>query len=95
MQFQEVRSSGLIRNNVQILGLSSFWDDIDDYAIMYRNVANGNEKVRYNNVLGSKQISVQGKDKMTNVSVLLNVKAGYILSGEGAICYLSDLCGSY
>ena len=35
---------GLIRNNVQILGFSSFEDDIDDYALMYRNVANGAEK---------------------------------------------------
>ena len=35
---------GLIRNNVQILGFSSFADDIDDYALMYRNVANSKKK---------------------------------------------------
>lgn len=74
---------GLIRNNVQILGVSSFWDDIDDYAIMYRNVANGKEKARYNKVLGSNQIAVQGKGKMTKVSVLQNVKAGYIRQENG------------
>lgn len=34
---------GLIRNNVQILGFSSIADDIDDYALMYRNVAGGAE----------------------------------------------------
>jgi len=38
---------GLIRNNVQILGLSSYYEDIDDYALMYRNVANGMERKRY------------------------------------------------
>ena len=74
---------GLIRNNVQILGLSSFWDDIDDYAIMYRNVANGKERDRYKDVLGSKPIQVQGKNKMTSVSVLTNVKAGYIRQEKG------------
>lgn len=32
---------GLIRNNVQVLGLSSLDDDIDDYNLMYRHVASG------------------------------------------------------
>lgn len=41
---------GLIRNNVQVLGLCSYEDDIDDYALMYRNVANGAEKTRYNKI---------------------------------------------
>lgn len=67
---------GLIRNNVQILGLSGFDQDIDDYNLMYRNVANGQEKGRYNKVLGTKSIPL-GNDK-GNISVLLNVKAGYI-----------------
>lgn len=40
---------GLIRNNVQILGYSSFDDDIDDYALMYRDVTDieGNVKSIY------------------------------------------------
>ncbi|MCR5624797.1 MAG: TIGR03986 family CRISPR-associated RAMP protein [Lachnospiraceae bacterium] len=63
---------GLIRNNCQILGLSSFDDDIDDYMLMYRNVASGAEKGRYTDVLGAVQ------DNKKKISVLKNVKAGYI-----------------
>ena len=70
---------GLIRNNVQILGLSSMSDDINDYALMYRNVAKGIEKVRYGNVLGADTILLDGK----NISVLKNVKAGYISKEKG------------
>lgn len=70
---------GLIRNHVQILGLSSMADDIDDYALMYRNVANGKEKDRYTAVLDAKTVSDDGK----NISVLLNVKAGYLAKENG------------
>lgn len=73
---------GLIRNNVQILGLSSFEDDIDDYALMYRNVASGAEKKQYNNTLGSKQLRVNDGNKSYSLGVLLNVHAGYV-SNEG------------
>ena len=40
---------GLIRTNAQILSLSGFMDDIDDYSLMFRAVANGpkKEKERY------------------------------------------------
>ena len=76
---------GLIRNNVQILGFSSMYEDIDDYALMYRRVTSksGNgkekslsqkEKERYDTILGAKQIRVHGKP----IGVLQNVKAGYI-----------------
>lgn len=68
---------GLIRNNVQILGLAGFDEDIDDYRLMYRNVANGAEKKFYNEVLGSKQVSVSKGSKP--VGVLTNVKGGYIV----------------
>ena len=71
---------GLIRNNVQILGFSGFSDDIDDYGLMYRNVANGADKKEYERVLGSKQISIGDENK---VSVLLNVRAGYIGKENG------------
>ena len=64
---------GLIRNNVQILGLSSFFEDIDDYALMYRNVAGGAEKKRYNMILGTDSRD----DEMRGIAK--NVKAGYLV----------------
>lgn len=73
---------GLIRNNVQILGLCSYEDDIDDYALMYRNVANGAEKDKYRQLLGADQIPLNNGNKSCRVSVLLNVRAGYV-SNEG------------
>lgn len=77
---------GLIRSNVQILGVSGFEDDIDDYRLMYRNVASGAERGRYKEILGSAQIPVNsGK---INISVLLNVKAGYIAKmGDHYVIY--------
>lgn len=74
---------GLIRNNVQILGLSGYEDDIDDYALMYRNVAYGVEKKRYNKVLGSKQITLNSGVKSYKIGVLLNVRAGYVSNENG------------
>ena len=71
---------GLIRNNAQILGLSGFDQDIDDYHLMYREVAGGGKKqeVRdfYNNKLGL-------PDSQNSVAVLQNVRAGYIVK-EGS-----------
>ena len=45
---------GLFRTNVQILSFSSFEDDIDDYALMFRNVAGSSEtnKDEYTAVIG-------------------------------------------
>lgn len=74
---------GLIRNNVQILGFSSFYDDIDDYALMYRNVANGAERIKYNKILGSDQIAVDDENPNNKISILKNVKAGYISKKDG------------
>lgn len=74
---------GLIRNNVQILGLSSFNDDIDDYALMYRNVAGGVDKKRYQDILGAKQILINDGEKSAGIGVLTNVKAGYIEKEDG------------
>ena len=68
---------GLIRNNVQILGLSSLADDIADYKMMYREVAGGEDRIdrkRYGDILGADQVTFQGHE----ISVLKNVKAGYI-----------------
>lgn len=73
---------GMIRNNVQILGFSSFYDDIDDYALMYRNVASGREQDRYKKILGSKLLPLpNGKG---SINVLQHVRAGYICKENGA-----------
>lgn len=72
---------GLIRNNVQILGLSGYEDDIDNYSLMYRNVAGGAEKKRYDRILGSDQVPITADKK--KISVLLNVQAGYIAKRDG------------
>ena len=69
---------GLIRNNVQILSASDFGDDIDDYKLMYRHVATGKLKKKYGSILGNSSVSYRMGDKTVNVSVLKNVKAGYI-----------------
>ena len=74
---------GLIRSHVQILGMSGFEDDIDDYALMYRNVAYGAEKARYNAVLGAKPIRISDGKRSYGVDVLLNVRAGYVSNEDG------------
>lgn len=74
---------GLIRNNVQILGLASLFDDIDDYSLMYRNVAAGLQQKRYNEVLGAGTVPLNTGTKNKQVSVLKNVKAGYLRRENG------------
>ncbi|MCI9101289.1 MAG: TIGR03986 family CRISPR-associated RAMP protein [Lachnospiraceae bacterium] len=74
---------GLIRSNVQILGLSGFEDDIDDYSLMYRNVANGAEKKRYNTVLGAKPLRINDGNRNYSIGVLQNVHAGYVSNENG------------
>ena len=74
---------GLIRSNVQILGLSGIGDDIDDYNLMYRNVAGGLDGKRYNKILGSKQLTINDGNKSYVVGVLLNVRAGYVKNENG------------
>ena len=72
---------GLVRANAQVLGVASHSDDIDDYRLMFRNVANGAERDRYNkNILGSKTVPVG--DGAT-INVLKNVRAGYITKKNG------------
>ena len=70
---------GLLRNNVQILSGSSFDGDIDDYNLMYRNVASGAQKKEYNDVLGNKTIPY-GKG---SISILQNVRGGAISCKKG------------
>lgn len=74
---------GLIRNNVQVLGLCSYADDVDDYALMYRNVANGAEKKQYNNTLGAKQIRINDGNRSYGLGVLVRVRAGYVANEDG------------
>lgn len=71
---------GLIRNNVQILGLSSMEDDIDDYALMYRSIASGSkeENRRYSKVLGTNNSGTETK------GLAVHVKAGYVTLENGA-----------
>lgn len=77
---------GLIRNNVQILSLSEMGGDIDDYALMFRNVASGpdKQKKRYGTILGARPVPVTDKNgNKTSISVLDKVKAGYISCSNG------------
>lgn len=79
---------GLIRSNVQVLSQSSLADDIDDYSLMYREVGGAKDtsmnKEKYDIILGSDSIMVNGK----SVSILKNVKAGYIENtGSGYVIY--------
>lgn len=70
---------GLVRSNMQILSFSSVADDIQNGKFMYRNVANGNEKKHYNDVLGNETEEYSlPNGKKGKMSVLKNVRAGYI-----------------
>lgn len=70
---------GLTRSTVQILGFSSLGDDIEDYMLMHRNVAEKTEykllKKRYKEILG---IKIENKNGNT-FSTCKNVKAGYLV----------------
>ncbi|MBQ7832264.1 MAG: TIGR03986 family CRISPR-associated RAMP protein [Lachnospiraceae bacterium] len=74
---------GLIRNNVQILGLSSVGEDIDDYSLMYRKVGAPSvdpAKRTYEMRLGTDMVTMEsGK----SISVIKNVRAGYIQKKNG------------
>ncbi len=74
---------GLIRNNVQVLGLSSYSDDIDDYSLMYRHVAAGANKDLYNKILGAGTTTIMVGKETASVSVLKKVRAGYIKKENG------------
>lgn len=75
---------GLIRSNAQILSLSVLGDDIDDYALMYRDVTGGIEQEKYKNTLGAGSVPVPTEHGKTgNVSILKNVKSGYLAKEKG------------
>ncbi|MEY8412833.1 TIGR03986 family CRISPR-associated RAMP protein [Lachnospiraceae bacterium 62-26] len=80
---------GLVRSNVQILSSSSVIDDIQNRSLMYRDVAgnkkNNSRKKTYDTLLGSGFLEINGKgDEKIRISVLKNVRAGYICNKEGS-----------
>lgn len=81
---------GLIRNNAQILGLSSVDEDIDDYALMYRSIASGSRKEnkRHSKILGTNNNGTETK------GMAVNVKAGYITL-ENGIYYIDEVNESF
>ncbi|MDO4340916.1 MAG: TIGR03986 family CRISPR-associated RAMP protein [Eubacteriales bacterium] len=77
---------GLFRAHAQILGVSGFNEDIEDYRLMYRKVgarSDDPDRDRYNEVLGNRQVLIQQKP----ISVLKHVRGGYI-KNEGGKYYL-------
>lgn len=68
---------GLIRGNMQILSLSSIADDVDDYKLMYRKVAETSPLgTHYKEVLGVGPVPTEGGN---SISICKNVQAGYLL----------------
>lgn len=76
---------GLIRSNVQALSMSSYSDDVDDYSLMFRNVASGpkSEKDRYASILGADTISYSDGGETHSLSILKKVRAGYLHNNGG------------
>lgn len=72
---------GMIRSNAQILSLSSVGDDVDNYRLMYRQIAGKDEKLKktYGDILGAETISM-GEG---SISILKYVRAGYIKNIDG------------
>lgn len=90
---------GPVRCNTQILGVSGIDDDIEDYHLMYRNVANGAERTRYNQVLGYQgPESAKDKSGQESLSILTKVKAGYVAkAGSHYVIYqtkVDKICDS-
>lgn len=79
---------GLVRGNAQVLSFAEVGEDIDDYHLMYRNVASGMDKNLYNKILGADSISIDNKNPKNKISVLKHIKAGYIAKrGKDYIIY--------
>lgn len=79
---------GLVRSNMQVLSQSSVVDDIQNSRLMYRCVGGSTynpNKNSYKTILGDKPIP--RNDGKGSISVLLNVKGGYIKK-EGAHYYI-------
>lgn len=77
---------GLFRSHSQVLGISGFDDDIDDYQLMFRKVGarvSDPDKKRYDELLGAGMVTIPQGNRMKQVSILKNVKAGYIQCENG------------
>lgn len=70
---------GLVRSNAQLLSRSYLGDDIDDVKLMYREVAGGALRRIYSETLGTVIVQMNG----STISVLQNVKGGYIANENG------------
>lgn len=82
---------GLIRSNVQVLGLAGYEDDIDDYALMYRDVTNKAKDDRYKTILDAKPVTVNDAGRQYRVGALLEVRAGYV-KNEGGTYTIYKTC---
>ena len=69
---------GLVRSNAQILSFSDISEDIDNYALMYRDVTTKSKNPRYEEILGKN---------------LSNVYAGYIVKKENQYQIYSNKLG--
>lgn len=68
---------GLVRANMQILGMSSIADDVDDYQLMYRKVADTSSLGKnYSKTLGVKPVPIK---KGKSISVCTKVQVGYLI----------------
>lgn len=74
---------GLVRTNAKILSYGSFYEEIDNYPLMYREVASGRDKDKYNNILGNKLLTLSSDEKKITINILKNVKAGYLVNKNG------------
>ena len=72
---------GMIRSNLQILGLSNLREEVQDQRLMYRNIAGAakRERKRYQDILGTEQVMQNGHQ----ITVINNVQGGYIENIDG------------
>lgn len=83
---------GLIRGNMQILGMGSIEDDVDDYKLMYRKVGASSNSVlgkEYKKILGVRSFETEDGHK---ISICANVQAGY-LKFDGRKYHLIEIPG--
>ncbi len=74
---------GLVRSNMQVLGFSSVAGDVEDYAIMYRQVGSRGTKLARQYRDGILGVGPVRTGKGRQISLPLNVEAGYITCENG------------
>lgn len=85
---------GLIRSHASVLGLGNVRDDIDDYSLMFRDVAGGLDSTRYKTILGTDDDNKNSyRTREHKPSIPKNVCAGYIeKTNEGKfVIYRTEL----